>query len=312
MKFVDAAQVSAGLDVHRLVDALRAGFQSDWEMPLRHRHTVKRADEPDSYLALMPAWRSDGALGVKVTTIVPGNAARNLSSVMPIYILFDSLTGAPSAVMDGRMITLHRTAATSALAATYLAREDSRRLLMVGTGALAPHLVRAHCAVRRIDEVLVWGRRPAKAEELVAGLGPMKPRVIAVTDLEAAARSADIISCATLSDAPLVFGKWLKPGTHVDLVGSFTPTMREVDDEAVRTARVYADKREAALVEPGDITQPIANGAITPDHIVGDLFGLARDTVKGRRDANEITIFKSVGLALEDLVAARLVLGQGA
>jgi len=312
MKFVDAAEVSAKLDVQNLVDALRAGFQTDWEMPLRHRHTVKRVGEPDSYLALMPAWRTDGALGVKVTTIVPGNAARNLTSVMPIYILFDSTTGAPSAVMDGRTITLHRTAATSALAATYLARANSKRLLMVGTGALAPYLVRAHCAVLPIEEVLVWGRRTEKAEEMVANLGAMKPRLTVVKELEAAARSADVISCATLSDAPLVRGAWLKPGTHIDLVGGFTPTMREVDDEAVRMSRVYADKREAALAEPGDITQPIANGTITADHIIGDLFDLARNTVNGRSSDDDITLFKSVGLALEDLVAARLVLGQAA
>lgn len=308
MRFIDADDIRSGLNVHRLVDALRDGFRTGCEMPLRHRHTVKRAGEPDSHLALMPAWKPDGALGVKVTTIVPGNTGRNLPSVMPIYILFDSVTGAPSALMDGRMLTLCRTAATSALAASYLARKDSRRLMMVGTGALAPHLISALCAVCPIEELIVWGRRREKAEELVASLGSTTPRASVATDIETAARTADIISCATLSEAPLVRGSWIKQGTHLDLVGGFTPTMREVDDEAVRMARVFVDKREAALNEPGDITQPIANGVITPDHIVADLFELARGEATGRRDASEITIFKSVGLALEDLVAAQLLM----
>lgn len=308
MKFMNAAEVSARLDVRRLVDALREGFRAGCEMPLRHRHTVKRAGEPDSQLALMPAWKSNGALGVKVTTIVPGNAQRNLPSVMPIYIVFDSVTGEPSAVIDGRELTLCRTAATSALAATYLARPQSKRLLMVGTGSLAPYLIRALCAVLPLEEVLVWGRRPHKAAELVEALGPIGPRTAAAPDLETAARSADVISCATLANAPLVFGAWLKPGTHLDLVGGFTPTMREADDEAVRRARLYVDKLDAALSEPGDITQPIERGVITADHIVADLFALSCGRASGRRNAEEITLFKSVGLALEDLVAAELLM----
>jgi ornithine cyclodeaminase len=215
-------------------------------------------------------------------------------------------TGEPLALVDGRMLTLRRTACASALAADYLARRDATRLLMVGTGALAPHLVRAHAAIRPIREVAIWGRDGAKACALAERLSGGSFVARAAEDLEAAMREADIVSCATLSKDPLVRGDWLRPGQHVDLVGSYARDMRESDDAAVARARVHVDT-PAALLESGDLVMPIASGALREDAIAGTLADLARGRAPGRRDDAEITLFKSTGTALEDLAGAVLV-----
>jgi alanine dehydrogenase len=307
LSFLDFDQVQACLEPRELVEALRKGFRSDFEMPPRHRHTWGRSNEPDATFVLMPAWQSDAVLGVKLTSIVPGNSARGLASVVPIYLLFDPVTGTPTNVMDGRALTLNRTAATSALAATYLARKDASKLLMMGTGGLAPYLVRAHCALRPIKRVEIWGRNPEKAKTTAASLSDLRLEVHVVENVEKSVAEADIISCATPTTEPLVRGAWLSPGVHLDLVGSFTPTMREADDEAIVRASLFGDKRDVCLREPGDFTQPLAAGIITESSVLADLFALTRGEHHGRKNAEEITLFKSVGLALEDLVAAQLV-----
>jgi ornithine cyclodeaminase len=243
---------------------------------------------------------------VKVVAVHPGNAARGRSSVSGAYLLMEGGTGAPLAIVDGQALTLWRTAAASALAASYLARADAVRLVMVGAGALAPYLVEAHASVRPIAEVTVWNRNAAGAEAVASVLAGKPFRVRAATDLEAAVRAADIVSCATLSSEPLVMGAWLAPGAHLDLVGAFTPAMRECDDAAVQRARLYVDTRDGALKEGGDIVQPLAAGLIGRADIVGDLFDLCRGEAPGRRSAEEVTLFKSVGTALEDLAAAAL------
>jgi alanine dehydrogenase len=180
---------------------------------------------------------------------------------------------------------------------------------MVGTGALAPFLIAAHRAVRPIRETLIWGRDPRRAAALAASLATAGIAAIAVPDLGEAAATADIITCATLSPEPLVRGTWLKPGAHLDLVGGYRPDMRETDDDAIRRARVFVDT-EAALHEAGDIVQPLHSGALGRDRIAGDLFDLVRGTCDGRRGADEITLFKSVGTALEDLAAAKLAISR--
>ena len=194
----------------------------------------------------------------------------------------------------------------SALASGYLSRPDCERLLMVGTGALAPYLILAHAAVRPICNVLIWGRSPDKAARLAKRLDRPDFRVAATDDLEAAARGAQVISCATLSEEPLIRGDWLQPGQHLDLVGAFRPDMRESDDAAIRRARVFVDTREGALAEAGDIVQPIKSGVLDPADVAGDLFDLTRGERAGRRFYDQITLFKSVGTALEDLAAAEL------
>ncbi len=306
MRILSAADVEAALDWDSLIERLRQAFRRGAEVPVRHHHEITNPGGPEGTLLLMPAWQSGRHIGVKLVTIFPDNGEQGLPSVMGAYLLLDGKTGSPIALIDGPTLTLKRTAAASALASGYLSRPDCERLLMVGTGALAPYLVSAHASVRPICNVLIWGRTPDKAVKLAKRLDRTDFRVAATEDLEAAARGADIISCATLSRDPLVRGDWLRPGQHLDLVGAFRPDMRESDDQAIRRARVFVDTRDGATKEAGDILQPIENGIFDPVDVAGDLFDLTRGERAGRRYYDQITLFKSVGTALEDLAAAEL------
>jgi len=308
MRFVTADEIDAALTWPTLIEALHTAFGGDAVTPTRHHHRIARPDG-DATLLLMPAWQATpgGYAGVKVVSVFPGNAARGRPSVTGTYILLDGDSGEPLAALDGQALTAWRTAAASALAASYLAAPDASRMVMVGAGALAPRLVAAHASVRPISDVAVWNRSATRARALAANLDRPGLRVIATEDLGAAVARADIVSAATMSRAPLVRGEWLKPGAHVDLVGAYNPAMREADDAAVARATVYVDTRAGALAEAGDIVQAIASGAITEAKIAGDLAGLCRGDAPGRRSAGEITLFKSVGTAVEDLAAAILV-----
>lgn len=308
MRIVTAEELARILSYGNLVDALARAFCADVTVPVRHHHAIPQPDQ-DATLLLMPAWTNadDRYLGCKIVSVFPGNAAVGQPSVYGSYILMSGETGEPLAVMDGRILTTWRTAGASALASHYLSRGDAEHLVMVGAGALAPHLVRAHASVRGIRRVTLWNRSRARAESLAARLGQNGLDIIVADDLERAIRAADIVSCATLAQQPLVRGEWLGPGVHVDLVGGFTPAMREADDEAVRRARVYVDTRAGALKEAGDLVDPIRRGVICAADVQGDLFDLCRGKVKGRRSPGEITLFKSVGTAIEDLAAAMLV-----
>lgn len=305
MRILSAAAVHAALDYAVLVDRLDAMFRQGCEAPVRHHHTVKTG-KSDATLLLMPAWQSGRHMGVKIVSVFPDNAAVGLPAVQGVYLLSDATTGAPEALIDGPSITVRRTAAASALASRYLSRKDAARLVMIGTGALAPHLIGAHVAVRPIREVLIWGRDPAKATALAESLAGRPYAVRVAGDLDEAVGQADIVSAATLSKQPLVHGHALKPGTHVDLVGAYTPEMRESDDAAIRRARVFVDTRAGATKEGGDVVQPLNAGILKPADIHADLFELTRGEKPGRTRADEITLFKSVGTALEDLAAAEL------
>ena len=320
MKILSAAEVDASLDDLALIDRMDRLFRTGCEMPPRHHHTIAQptgSGSADATLLLMPAWTRgpSGRVGVKIVTVFPDNGRRSLPSIFGQYLLLDGDTGAPLALLDGTMLTKRRTACASGLASRYLSRPDAARLLMIGTGALAPHLIRVHSKVRPSRDVAIWGRRPEAAQRLAHELSSSLPTtlgraitVIAVADRQQAVRDADIVSCATLSKAPLVEGAWLGAGQHIDLVGAFTPEMRESDDDAVRRAQVHVDTRAGATREAGDIVLPIRNGVITTENIVADLFELARGQRSGRRlgDGRSITLFKSVGAALEDLAAAEL------
>jgi ornithine cyclodeaminase len=307
MRVVTAAEVHQSLDFPALIDALAAMFKAGCEVPLRHHHGIAVPGAPEATLLLMPAWQPGAALGIKVVSVFPGNAAKSLPAVMGQYLLLDATTGAPRALIDGTALTLRRTAAASALASRFLSRTDAAHLLMIGTGALAPHLIAAHCTVRPIKRVTIWGRNPEHARAAAAKLDVPGISATVTGHLERAIADADIVSCATLAAAPLVHGAWLRAGQHLDLVGGFTPAMREADDDAVRRAAVYVDTRGGAMKEAGDIVQPLASGALAPAAIKGDLFDLCRGTAPGRGAPGEITLFKSVGTALEDLAAAKLV-----
>lgn len=231
-------------------------------MPLRHHHPLNSDNTRRGMLLLMPAWQQDGFLGVKMVTVMPENGSKNLPSVQGNYTLFDATNGSIVAIMDAGELTLRRTAAASALAASYLARKNSSSFLMVGAGALAPYLIRAHCSVHALTDIKIWNHNGDKAVALASDLSKEGLPARAVASLEEAARAADTISCATLSTDPIIHGDWLKPGAHLDLVGAFTPAMRESDDTAVTTASLFVDTFEGGLHEAGDIVQPLDAGII--------------------------------------------------
>ena len=310
MLYLDAEAIAARLGRKPLIDALDRAFRSEFQVPARQSYAV--GDSADAAaLVIMPAWQANASIGVKVVTVFPNNSVRGEPAVHATYTLFDAKTGAPRAILDGTELTLRRTAAASALAARYLAIPEAARLLMVGTGSLAPHLIESHAAVRPIRSVRVWGRRPERAIAVAKSLAGKHYDIEAVEDLQAAVPWADIISCATLAATPLVRGAWLRPGQHLDLIGSFTPHMREADDEAMVRATIYVDTRAGALADSGELVHGLATGRLSTADIRGELSELARGSVSGRRESAQITVFKSVGCALEDLAAAELAVSGG-
>jgi ornithine cyclodeaminase len=270
--------------------------------------------EGDRLFVAMPAFAPDGSAAVKLFTYVPDNAKNNRPTIHAVVIVF-SESGEPQVVLDGTSVTRLRTGAASALASRYLSREDSHSLVVIGTGALAPEMAIAHCAVRPIRTVTFVGRDEERARALAKATAVRLRGDISVhgtTSAEAAVQGADIVTCATTSATPVLKGAWLKPGTFVDLVGSFSPAKREADDDVVRNARIFVDTFEGALTEAGDLLDPLERGVIARDRIEGELADLVKDRVQGRRIREEVTLFKSVGTALEDLAAARLILDSSA
>jgi ornithine cyclodeaminase/alanine dehydrogenase-like protein (mu-crystallin family) len=314
LRLIDAESVHRLLDYAPLVEALAAAHRE--APPLVGRSLLeppRGAGRVGEGFLVLPAWAHGRAFGVKMVTIVPGNAELQDGppTVQAVYQLFEGATGRPVAVIDGTALTLRKTAADSGLGAKLLARADARTLLMIGAGALAPHLIGAHLAVRpSLERVLVWNRSAPRRDRLLAELAVRGIQAAASADLEAAVRAADVISAATLAAEPLVRGAWLRPGTHVDLVGAYTPMMREADDEAMRRARVHVDYRGSTIGESGDLMQPIASGAITEQDVLGDLFDLCQGRAPGRRTADEITLFKNGGGSHLDLFTAEFLLGR--
>ncbi len=311
MRLITAAELAQTLPLATLVEKLRQAFQAGAEAPQRLHYPIANPHGAEGTLLVMPAWVAGRHIGIKLVTVFPDNAQKSLPSVLGSYVLMDATTGAVLALLDAPALTVRRTAAASALAACYLARRDASRLLMVGTGQLAPYLVQAHAGVRPLKDIAIWGRAPDKAEALAAKLrGDHGLPARAVVDLPAAVAGADIISCATLARAPVVLGDWLRPGTHIDLVGGFTPAMREVDDACITRAQLFVDTRAGAMHEAGDIADPLQRGLIGPADILADLFDLTRNTHPGRTSDSDMTLFKSVGHALEDLAAAELAISS--
>lgn len=313
MKFIASAGVSAVLTYPRLIDVLEEGLRVGAVSPLRHHHTIELAERPDQTLLLMPAWTRQHSetsaagpyIGVKLVTVTPDNGTRlGEPAIAGLYLLISTDNGGPLALIDGPALTAWRTAAASGLASRYLARVDASRLVMIGAGALAPYLIRAHASVRPVTKVSIWNRTRANAERIAAQFSDSELAVRVVDDLENAVRDADIVSTATISMTPVFSGDWLKRGAHVDCVGAFRPDMRESDDATVSRSRIWVDTMAGGLKEAGDIVIPIKTGVIREDDIQGDLFGLAGGTAPVRGSDDEITMFKSVGASIEDLFAA--------
>ncbi|GAA0354863.1 ornithine cyclodeaminase family protein [Bowmanella denitrificans] len=308
MKFIDAGQVADVLPFSSLIDALATGFSDPGIVPLRQHYDIANPQGGrETTLLMMPAWQAGKQIGVKLVTVAPDNAERGLPSIQGIYLLMDAATGSVLATMDAPALTAKRTAAASALASRFVSRPDSTHLLMVGTGTLAPQLIQAHMAVRPIKRVTIWGRDRHKAEIVADKLRGLPVQLDVATELQAAVSQADIISCATLSRTPLIQGAWLQPGQHLDLVGAYRPDMREADDDCIRRSRIVVDNYQGACKETGDLLIPIQNGLLNPSALAADLFELCGGAKVFQRQAQDITLFKSVGHALEDLVAAQLV-----
>ena len=316
MRFITAPEIEIALDQKSLIEALRRAFRMGasarpYQAPLRNRFYIENVHADPTILLNMPSWQVDGDLGIKMVTVNTGNPAKGLPMVQGVYLFLDAGTGKVRGILEAEMITVKRTAAASALASSYLSRSDASRLLIVGAGALARHFIDAHRAVRPISDVLVWNRTPKRAEELVANYRLQEDasalNSIGVTDdLEAAVSGADIVTCITASSEPVIFGDWVREGTHIDLVGAFSPDSRESDDALVQKARIFVDTRTGALAEAGDLIIPMNKGLITEDDVAADLFDLTQGERDGRRFYEQITLFKNCGSAIEDLVAARL------
>lgn len=304
--FIDQEALKKILDWNGLIQSIESVFETGCELPMRHHHTIGVTGQDDATLLLMPAWTQDGFLGVKLVNVFPSNSAVGLPSIHSLYTLSSATTGERLAMMDGGELTARRTAAASALASRFWSRANASTLLMVGTGRLALNLIEAHASQRPLTTVNIWGRRLVALQELaqsVEALG-FTVNIFQGDSIAEAVKASDIVSCATLSKEPLIKGAWLQPGTHVDLVGGFTPTMREADDEAIRRSTVSVDTRTGAMKEAGDIVVPLETGILQPSDIAADLYDHCRGSHKGRSSADEITLFKSVGAACEDLAGA--------
>ena len=308
MRVLGACEISALAPMSRLIECLRDTFRDLPNAPARQMASIPGGNG-DRLLLYMPAFDGRGRGIVKLVTIFPDNRDESLPTIQAALLVF-SETGAPIALLDGAMVTRLRTGAASALASTYLSRADSAHLLVIGTGALAPYMALAHSTVRPIRRVTVAGRREEGARKTAAEVRSLVGGDIEVeiaTALPDAAATADIITCATSSARPVLAGKWLRPGTFVDLVGGFSPAKREADDEVVLRSRLFVDTFEGALAEAGDLLQPLERGLIGRDRIEGELSDLVSGRATGRRGADEIILFKSVGTAIEDLAAAKLI-----
>lgn len=305
--YIDNSFMESHTEFLELITTLEEGFSNGVvETPMRHHHDYPNpAEGIDSTLLLMPAWDSGKDLGVKIVTVNPNNGKFDLPSIQGTYIYADGHKGSVKAILDAKALTAKRTAATSALASSYLSKKNASSLLMIGTGALSSNLIKAHAAVRPITQVYIWGRDFNKARAIADVFKKASFRVEAVEDYINYLSTVDIISCATLSKTPLVFGKYLKPGQHIDLVGAYKKDMREADDDAVIKSDIYLDTYQGGLKESGDIVIPLRHGILKEADVKADLFELCSKTKKGRLKEEEITFFKSVGHASEDLIGAR-------
>lgn len=305
MRFVSADDIRRVLTFALLIDAIEAGHrrpkvevQDALLGSEKARYFVRHAVDRGRFMAS------------KLITSFPGNLDSDgtLPAVQAVCVLFDGTNGRPLAVLDGTEITYWRTAADSALGAKLLANESPSTLLIVGAGAMASRLVRAHRAARpSIRRVLVWNRTRDRAARLAESLAAEGIESQVRDDLAAATHEADIVSTCTRSNGPLIRGADLVPGTHLDLVGGYTPETREADDEAMRRGRVFVDRRESAFDGVGDVLQPIASGAIRESDVLGDLYDLVGGGVAGRRSPTDITVFKNAGGAHLDLMTAELI-----
>jgi ornithine cyclodeaminase len=324
MLILNRREVTSLLSMPTCMDLMRQALASlsRGEVILPLRPVIRIPDSPNAF-AVMPAYSADlAASAAKIISVYPGNHGTALDSHQGMVALFDGANGQPLAIMDAFAITAIRTAAVSGVATKLLARRDARTVAILGAGAQGRSHIDAMLAARPFERVIVWSRTTAHAAALVTetearyGPGPVSrarpAEFVVVQDIDAAVREADVVCTVTASREPILRGGWLRPGTHVNAVGSSIPTARELDTETVRRARVFVDRRESAANEAGDLLIPMKEGVIGADHIVGELGELVLGTTRGRENDDQITLFKSLGLAVEDLACAVYLHGRAA
>ena len=306
MKYFDMKAIQTALPYPLLVEALAKGLQQFAQTPAR---SFFSPNQDASCVMIMPAWRPHQMMGVKLVSIWPENNAKGESAVSAVYVMISCLDGRPLAVLDGTELTLRRTAAAAALAAKRLARENSETLAVLGTGSLSVPLVQAHTDTMRFKNVLVWGRQFHKAQRVVNQLKELGIEVRAMGDLEETLALSDVVAVATTATEPFLKAAWVKPGTHISLVGAFTPQMAEAEPVLMARSQLFADCRASVLEKGGEVFQAIKQGLVLDSDIIADLAELTAQSDRNwRHDGQAITVFKSVGFALLDLIAAELIM----
>ena len=313
MKFISADQVHSICSFPELVSELESAHR---EPPTDSKDLFLTNIEPEysltNVLLVRAAWNHGSVLGLKAATTFPQNTLNsNLPSVHAIYSLFDGVNGMPIAIIDGTSMTYYKTAADSALGSKYLAQPGITRMAMVGAGAMAPYLIQAHCEILgSISHVTIWNRTQSRAQALAQSLKLSEVQIEVSNDLESTVRNAQIVSSATMTKAPIIDGQWLAPGTHLDLIGAFTPEMREVNDEAITRSKVFVDSRKSVIGEIGEITIPIETGVMREEDVIADLYQLCSGSVRGRTSELDITLFKNGGGGHLDLMTAQFIFRQ--
>ncbi|MGS0683232.1 ornithine cyclodeaminase family protein [Shewanella sp. 125m-7] len=313
MLVINAESVHQSLNFPDLINALDETFSRPAGMPQRQVFCLDESAGHSDAFAVLPSW-NDKAIAVKAFTYFPGNPQKDpkLASLYSKILVFSRETGEPQALVDGTSVTFWRTAAISALGSRYLSRENSSKLLVCGTGNLASFMALAHASVRPITQITIWGRSEEKARKTIELIRNKRPdiEVMLCTDLEQSVREADIISCATGSPTPLFDGDWVQAGTHTDFVGNHNHDRREFDTQLIVKSSVFVDSKINVFAEAGELLLPIEEGVFTLDDVKGELGQLCTAQIKGRTSTDEITIFKTVGTALADLVGAQLVFSK--
>ena len=309
MKVISAEEVHSALSYPELVDSLQEAYGGKYSMPPRQVFLLDENTNNDAF-AVLPSW-NDQFIGVKAFTYFP-EAEAPYKSLYSKILLFNREHGEPLALVDGTTVTFWRTAGISGLATRLLSREDSETMLLLGTGNLAPYIIRANLSVRPLKRVMVWGRNLAKAEAVVETMQKEFSNVefSAIEDRQTACSEADIVVAATGSHEPIVLGEWIKPGTHTDFIGNHHADKRECDTDLITKARVYADSRVNAFKEAGEILVPIKEGVFAKEGIVAELSEMCRGDAVLRENEEEVTLFKSIGMAMSDLVGAGLAYNE--
>ncbi|MDD5029851.1 MAG: ornithine cyclodeaminase family protein [Rhodoferax sp.] len=310
MQFFDKDAVARRLPYPALIQALATGLLEPIESPAR---SFFNPNHDASSVLIMPAWLPHRLMGTKIVSIWPANNARGKPAVSAVYVVTSCADGSPVAVIDGTELTLRRTAAAAALGAQLLARANSKKLAVLGTGALSLPMVLAHHSVFNLSETIIWGRQLAKAQVVVDQLAQAGITARASTDLPGTLASADVVVAVTTATQPFIQSDWVKPGTHLGLIGAFTPNMAEAEPTLLPKVRLFVDSREAVLQKGGEVLQALRTGLITESDVRGELADLLTTPapITGRLSAQDITVFKSVGFAALDLIAAQhLLAGQ--